>query len=85
MRFNVGKKDFPKLGDVKHIKRFAWFPTRTTKNIVWLEYYFELWTFLQTLPPKIQGIQPDIVNEWVMCSIHNYEAIIPPIPPKRQH
>lgn len=37
MRFNVGKKIGPKVGDVRKIRKFLLFPRRIGEQIVWLE------------------------------------------------
>lgn len=37
MRFNVGEKIVPKLGDVRKIRKFLLFPRRIGDQIVWLE------------------------------------------------
>lgn len=37
MRFNVGKKIDPKVGDVRKIRKFLLFPRRIGDEIVWLE------------------------------------------------
>ncbi len=37
MRFNVGKKIIPKVGDQRKIKKFLLFPRKIKDEIVWLE------------------------------------------------
>lgn len=36
MRFNVGKKIIPKVGDQRKIKKFLLFPRKIKDEIVWL-------------------------------------------------
>ena len=47
MRWEIIKKETPKIGDVRFRTRFAWFPTTVlskitlTDHIIWLEMYLE--------------------------------------------
>lgn len=34
-------KQKPDVGDVRHIKRFAWLPTEVQGHMLWLEFYDE--------------------------------------------
>ena len=41
----IKQKPQPKDGDTKKVKRYAWYPVRIDDNVIWMEYYNELFVF----------------------------------------
>lgn len=35
----------PQEGDIKTIKRFAWWPLKVENKLLWLEWYNEIWEY----------------------------------------
>lgn len=40
-------KQKPSVGDVRHIRRFAWLPTEVQGYMIWLEFYCERQVYIQ--------------------------------------
>jgi hypothetical protein len=72
MKWEITRKERPKVGDVRFVTKFAWLPTRVlskitmTDHIIWLQLYVEE----QVYVPKNDGWE--YYEEWatVAKTIH---------------
>lgn len=51
MRWSV-----PKSGDLKRVSKFAWKPTRVGDEMVWLEFYWVTYEYVQCLDGGIWAL-----------------------------
>jgi len=61
MRFNIKEEKKPKDGDIKTIKKFAYFPVKIDQQSVWLENYEEKYKWGTHQVDEYAGI-------WVMSN-----------------
>jgi hypothetical protein len=70
MRFNVGKKIDPKVGDVRKIRKFLLFPRRIGDQIVWLETVIK--SQIYSFTTRFDGVNYFDIYYWETLS---YELI----------
>lgn len=64
MKWEINRKEEPKVGDIRYRSRFAFLPTRVlskitmTDHMVWLEMYLEEQEYIKSVH------HGEIVSEW---------------------
>lgn len=64
-------EDKPKLGSKKYKFKFAWYPVRINNNMVWLEWYKEIWEYQKVNKRPYIGTKivfDIVVEEWVIIA-----------------
>jgi hypothetical protein len=53
----------PAYGEIKRVRKFAWFPTLTTAGFVWLDYYYDVFFYIGLYNKQWILITRDVLNE----------------------